>query len=581
MYYPIDMRLLLLKFFWALFFGLFASLLVFYSRQPVQQAGDIAEYYGITESLLSHANVNLTSQDQTALSSILHPVYFQDPGYYLTGYNQNRYPVHFVFYSILASPIRLLLRLFNLNQLLALTFTNLFLVFSTLFLIFRYFVKSLFSRMVLLIILFLSPLTFFLPWPGPDAFYFVLLLLSLFLFGQKRFLLATLTAALASWHSQPLIIISLLFLLYYFFTASKINYHHDHLHFDLHPQTVIKSLLLLFLIFIPYLYNLSAFGVLTPWTLLQNGWTQITGFGLQNISLRRLFEQFFDPNMGLFGYAPLISLFGFFYFIKSAASRKSNLILLAVFFLTTLFYQTNPGWHFGTAGFGPSRHILFALAFFIYFIVKHLSKNHSFLLCLICLPQLFLLPQNGFLLPDFQNTLRQSPLAVYILNHYPQIYNPTPEIFIDRTNHTDLGFPTTAIFKSNGICKKAYVLITDQTKLINECGFIPLKDQNKFDNPYLSQASFSRSTITTEATFWPDVNSCENWYQKDPDHPFRCLKTLADVQKFTGISDLSRIHQVNNYTGVWRLEPGLPQKITVPPGYTIQHYSLDGAYVDY
>jgi hypothetical protein len=572
------MSSLLNKFVW----GIFSLLLIFsffyFSRQSVQIAGDIAEYYGITESVLSHGTINLTPSDQSILSTKLHSEYFNNPGYYLIGRNSNRYSVHFIFYSLLLIPFRLILRLFGQNELLSLTYTNILLTFSLIFLIFRFFIKNSFSRLVLLITLISSPLISFISWPGPDIIYCLLVLISIFLFDKKKYLSASIITAIASWHSQPLVILSLFYGLTYFLNTNftLIN-HRWKLNFEL--KTIFSGLLVFLIFFLPYLYNLYAFSVLTPWTLFQDGWTQISGFGLQNISFKRTLEQFFDLNMGIFWYMPLIIIFGFYHWLES---KKSNLWLFLPVILTALFYQTNPGWNFGTAGYGPSRHIIFIIPFFIYFLITSLRpkiKNY-FLLFSIVISQFFILSQNGLFAPNFTKSLYHSPIAEYILNNFPQMYNPTPEIFIDRTNHTDNSYPTTAIYKKDGVCKKAYILITDKDKLISKCGNIPQQYLNKFDNEFLNKASFSRTVITTQATFYPDSQSCQDNYQTNAQNPFICLKTLSDFIKNTSIIDTSRIESLSSI-GSWHFKSGLPQKIIVPPGYIINYNSLSGFYVNY
>ena len=85
---PLALTLLLA----GLIFGAFLAV------PPPQPAGDIAEYFGITESVLRHRSINLTPGDQTTLSQPLHPQYFTNPGYYIAGVDGNRYPVHFIGY---------------------------------------------------------------------------------------------------------------------------------------------------------------------------------------------------------------------------------------------------------------------------------------------------------------------------------------------------------------------------------------------------------------------------------------------------------------------------------------------------
>jgi len=440
---------------WLIYLGITIFLFWFIIFQAkIEPAGDIAEYFGITESLINHQSLELTTKDQKNLSQSLHPDYFQDPGYYIEGVNRKKYPVHFVFYSVLAVPVRLGLRFFRLDQLKTLAVTNLIIFSLIIFLVMRFFLKSSWQKILFLALIYLSPLVFFLTWPGPDIFYLSLLLLAVYLFYSHKYFLSALLVVLASWHSQPLIALA----------GSSI------LVFFIKKRNLPRTLFLVFLIAIPYIYNYLAFGVLTPWTIFADGWTTLHGFGLQNVSLKKLYEQLFDLNIGLFWYAPLISLAGFYY-----VTRRSFWISLLIL-LTALIYQTNPAWHYGTAGFGPTRHILFVLPILIFFITRNLKFNFTNfnLVGLIITSQLFVLSSNGFISPNFQNSLRQNALATFVLDNYPKFYQPTPEIFVDRTNQTDLKYPTSAIYKKAGFCQKAYVLKQDAGKLISECGFLPV-----------------------------------------------------------------------------------------------------------
>lgn len=446
---------------WAAFILATLSLFSFFLNFPIQNSGgDIVEYFGMTESLINHKGIDLTSKDFENLKNYLNPGYFVDTGqtdqnggflYYMEGKNGDKYPVHFFFYSLLSLPIRLLLRFFGLNELLALRLTNLAILSLTSFIILKVFLKSAFKKIVFITLSLLSPIIQFIIWPGPDIYYMSLLLLAVFLFFEKKYFWACLLTGLASWHSQPLVIIFLFNILFYL------------------KNNGIKPTQLLFLFFItglPYLLNIYTFGVLTPWTILEDEWTKINGFGLQNASLQKLFEQFFDPNIGLFWYAPGILLVGMFLMAK-------NVKIAATLLITAFFYQTNPAWNYGTAGFGPTRHILFIIPFLIYYITS-LNKNikNKIILTLIIISQAFSLSINNFLTPVLENSLNQSPYAAFILNHFPQIYNPTPEIFVDRTNHTDFKYISTAVYKFNNQCKKAFVLKSDEDKVIKECGFI-------------------------------------------------------------------------------------------------------------
>lgn len=558
--------------------------LYYLSTSQVQLAGDIPEYYGITQSLINHQSFHLTPQDQTELEMVLHPEYFNNPGYYITGTDGNRYPVHFVFYSILVTPVRLVLEITDINPLKALVVTNVLFVTLTLAYIMKRFVRDPMQQLILLTATLLSPIAFFLSWPGPDVMYLALLLLSLAFAMHQAYFYAALMATIASWHSQPLIVVAVSMTILHFIQINRMSYKHHRIHMEFHPLTLITSAFIGLIALVPYGYNWWAFGVLTPWTSLKDGWTIINGFGLHNASLWKLYEQFFDLNIGLIWYMPVMTVAGIVsIYGLSKYSRVVGFITI-VFLITAFFYQTNPAWHYGTAGFGPSRHIIFLIPLFIialtYQKMESMSKSLGLLIA-IAASQLYVLPMNGFLSPNFELTLHHNPIATYILNTTPALYSPTPEIFVDRTNHTDTDHLTTAIYKIDGVCKKAYVTYTDVEKLTTECGFIPEYAQNLLDNDFLRKSNTDRMLLTTDVTLWPDPGSCGPSYRTGDSGPYVCMKSVSDVTTYTGMQDAGRIRQVDSYDGVWRIEYGDPVRITVPPGYIAHHTALTGVYVNY
>lgn len=576
---------------------------------PVQKAGDIAEYYGMTESLVNHGGITLQPVEQKHLESVLHPAYFTDPEYYVAGRDGARWPVHFFFYSLIALPIRLMLQLFGMNELYTLSVTNILILTVTALFVVNNFLKTNRSRVLFLLLLYVSPLLFFITWPGPDLLYCCLLLVSIFYFFEKKYFTAAILAGMASWQSQPLIIITLFMALYFFDKKKSIIYR------------LSSIIFLLGIIVLPYLYNLYAFGALTPWTRFENGWTLINGFGIQNIRIGKLYEQFFDPNIGLFWWAPLLGSLSLYVVVQFLQSMRlttlevdrhkfDKLILFGAFILTAFFYQTNPAWHYGTAGYGPTRHILFFIPLLIVYIasswpsltrlrlptpfdgvqdqpqdsgVSRLGGLPRMTIFFLVFIQLFVLSLNGFATPNFENTLHNSPFATLILNTVPQLYSPTPELFVDRTNHTDIDHPTSAVYKQNEKCIKAYILQTDEQLLLNECGTMPDRYKGVLDNEFLRKANYTRAVKTTEATLWPDSKSCNRAYEVKNQSPYICLETIDDVMNETGVTDKTRISKIAEFPsiGVWKIKPGKALTLTIPPGYIVNHSALSGIYVTY
>lgn len=427
---------------------------------PPLPAGDVAEYYGITQTL-SHFGLDLRQEDISAMEPFLGRERFSNPQYYIEGRGSNRYPIHFIAYSLLLMPMRVLTQVLDLPSLLVFPLSNSVIIALTLLILLRRYVHKFWQQMLLIAVFLTSPLLFFIPWQGPDLFYVCALLIAVFAFFNKDYLLAFAMTALSSWHSQPLIILGLVQAVHLLFIKKKYLY----------------TILIGTLYCVPYLYNLYFFGVLSPWTLIADGWTQQYGFGIQNMSLWKLYEQFFDLNIGLWWYAPALLTMGAAGLYAHAKGKKITWWVIGAFVLTAFFYHTNPAWHYGTAGYGPGRHALFFLPLFIFgaLAFPYMRYRKAVIIAggLIFL-QLYSLTFNHWIFPDFTDTLRHSPYARYVLTQYPRWYNPTPEIFTDRSNQTDPLSPVSAVFRVNGACRKAYVRREDGLVwLKNQCGFIP------------------------------------------------------------------------------------------------------------
>ena len=117
-----------------IFFIITTLLFVFFLNYPTSNSGgDIVEYFGMSESFISHGGVDLTDVDYNKLRKYLNAGYFTDPAstdqnggflYYMKGQDGRSYPVHFFFYSLLSVPVRLFLKFFYMDQLITLRLTN-------------------------------------------------------------------------------------------------------------------------------------------------------------------------------------------------------------------------------------------------------------------------------------------------------------------------------------------------------------------------------------------------------------------------------------------------------------------------
>jgi hypothetical protein len=554
------------KLFWVIFFALFIVFFGFFLFEPkIYYGGDLIEYFGMSESLSNHASFNLTEVDKQLLTKRFGFEYFKNPEYYPANEKGERYSTHFFFYSIFIAPVRLLMRVLKQDEMKSFRVTNVLFLFSTLYFICRFYIKKLPQRLVLLLIVLLSPIVHFIIWPGPELMYTCFILLALIFFLNDKQWLGIIFAFFASWQSQPLMFIPLSMIAAQTFTLWKEK--------KMNAIALLALESLFVLVFFPNLYYLMIFGKPTPFAV-----TNIVG--ASNFTLQKVIEVITDPNIGLIFYMPIMTLVGLYYLITKKESIIIKLFLFGSIVTPLFFFPAIINWNHGTAGYGPTRYALYIIPFLIYYFVRNfkVSVRHSIILVLFVGTQLFVLFFNGFFMPPLESSFKHTPYAKFILNNFPQFYNPTPEIFIERTSGKEIVIDT-VIYKDNGICKKAYVLLNRSQKLINECGYIPSQYLPQLDNEYKRIMSYSRKTMAIEAVFYPANGMCAWDFVPTKEKPYTCIRTVQDFMKLMPGAEVARIEE--GYGGIWKLLYGKAIQIEIPAGYIVDHYSTTGIYVNY
>jgi hypothetical protein len=260
----------------------------------------------------------------------------------------------------------------------------------------------------------------------------------------------------ASWQSQPLIIIPFGYYLYAIYGAIKYR----------NIRLFISSSLIGLLAILPNIYNVAIFGVLSPWSLF--GGKHLVA--ASNITILKFGELFFDPNIGLFWYMPILFFGALIIMLKKAFIDGKTGLILVLLLAVGLAYETNANWNNGTAGYGPTRYAIYLIPFLLYYIVFYLPQKISTYIgvAFFILSQIWVFSYSGFLTPNLANTLTFTPLAHKVLTLIPRIYNPTPEIFVERTLHTEPDQLIPTFYSEGGVCKKIFI-----PRGINEVDVMP------------------------------------------------------------------------------------------------------------
>jgi hypothetical protein len=272
----------------------------------------------------------------------------------------------------------------------------------------------------------LTPVLWFTTFASTETFVFSLGIIALACRLSGRGVLAILFSSLAAMQYQPLALLAL-FLCAEWLWASRHRLRRRWLE-------VVGVLASTALVFVPSAFYYLHFGA--PNIIAREGLANV-----RFMSARKFAGLFIDLNGGLLVYAPglllmLVIAAGW----SIARARRGNfwgLGLLGTVLLTMVASTVQRNWNHPT--FGISRYALYTIAPALMFIGSELRWRKMGLgrlagLCVVALAlQAVVHHANGWIEYRGNAANRQSPIAAYVLERWPWLYNPHSEIFCERT----------------------------------------------------------------------------------------------------------------------------------------------------
>lgn len=386
---------------------------------PPARFGDGYEYLGMTISFSNHASPDLRAEDIEERASLA----FQAPGLgwdlsptydhlgYYEALNGREYCYHFWGYSLLCVIPYFLLKAFNILPLKVFLMTNTLLVLLLLWWILFNTNLSNKAKYWLLLVTMVSPMCLYIPWPHPEVFSFVFLFIGLLEVMNNRKFLASVFIAVASLQNPAIIVVNVFLLVGEIWENRKIT----NLSWYISSSFIIASLPYVF-----YWLNYRKLSLITD-----------TFASVNFITIPKVLSIFVDPNFGLIIYVPVLLMVLIWLTFKRNLNATWGLILLI---LMAIICATQLNWNSGMMYI--NRYcvwmipvlIIATLNYFIsltktklvvYSIIYLLTTGTIFLLCIVEY--------------DPANYVRFSPLTKRVLVVAPSLYNPPPEVFIERT----------------------------------------------------------------------------------------------------------------------------------------------------
>jgi hypothetical protein len=433
-------------------------------RVPPRLVGDGAEYFVVAEALARHASPDLRLGDRESVRQMLDAEGVAGGDRLqevpeVIGRDGRAYGIHFWGYPLLTLPVRFALRRMGTSGLRAPQVTNALLFVAAVGLaLFR----SPFpdhARRTFATLTVLSPALWFVLWPHPEVFSFSLAIAALVWRSTGRRSLAVLAAALASVQNPPLVLLALAL------SAEAIRDAFTK------PERKASGLaapaVCLLPALVPSLFCLWQFG--TP-SLLTRG-----AVSSANMSSGRTLELLFDLNVGLLPYAPVVVVGSLCAALRARSRIAAWALALAMGYLCT----ATCNWNSGTSG--PARYAVWIYPLILYVFVSAIrggtdrdSTTSRGLALLAIVSQGLLVGSRGGMEPR-ADYLRHSAAARFLLDRWPSAYNPTYEIFVERTRQQEEPFPGPApiLYRFRGECRKALAQKRHLAVLRALCGHDP------------------------------------------------------------------------------------------------------------
>jgi len=314
-------------------------------------------------------------------------------------------------------------------------------------------------RLGLFLLLFASPLVWFVRWPHGEVMTAACVVLSLV--GAYRGLrhAPILWAALAALQTPPVVLLAALLWLR---TCLA----------DRRPRNILISSMGASTALLSPAFFYWRFG--TPSLIARESTS------LSNLSPSRALELLLDLNIGVLPYVPVtVLLFGVAAVLVLVRARRApwDAALLVVLVLMALACTATGNWNHGTIG--PSRYTLWLMPLLL-FLVARLgeglsplwAKAYSGAIGVAIVTQAIVVLGKGGLAaePDY---LRHSYAARLVLRYAPALYNPSFPIFVTRTTHDVAERPRPTIYLDGGVCRKALARQPHAAELRRICGSIP------------------------------------------------------------------------------------------------------------
>lgn len=430
-----------------LFFFIF--MLIYCSLKKPGPTGEWDDYSLPVASILNDHNFSISDQDVKAYKAIYPDWASYIDSYSLSGYStkdgSGQMAWYFPTYSIACIPFTLLLTVLKLPAIYAFPYTNLTVLMIALIMVFFCLNTSDRRKALLIAALSVNPIIYYIFWTSAEVFIYSMLIMGLVSWCNKWYKRAAVFVSIAGMLNPTIMSIGIVMLLEYALKLLKEKKKEDTwaMYIKKKYAEILKYGCCYIIGIVPMIYNYYNIGHINL-TASYSGFTH----GPETTILR-FWSYLFDLNYGILPYYFVIFCVAILMIIPAIIRKQwSYLKWVATFLINVALYSVMV--HINCGMTGISRYnswgallLIFAVIMFYDKIIeaKSIIKGIGIALSTGVLITGIIVSQYGYCLASNTGSyIWMTPIAAWVLDKAPSLYNPLYSTFNSRTIHQDGGY---------------------------------------------------------------------------------------------------------------------------------------------
>lgn len=454
--------------------------------------GEWDDYSFMTISLINEGNFTISESDIAKAKEFFPEWSTRIDDYRLSGYkakNGEELTWYFFTYSLVCVPITIILHIMGLSSIYAFSLTNCFSMIYLLYFIYRNLKINTIKKLMLIVLLSINPIIFYFTWASAEVFIYSLLGMAMLHWINKEYKHAACYISLAGTLNPTIMVVGIAMIMEYMIKLIK-----KENHFTI--SGIVTALLknwkgliqyasCYLISLIPFLYNYYQIGHI-------NLTASYSGFlNGKETTFQRFLAYIFDLNFGFMPYYGFLFMIAVVFAIKALYKKIWKYLLILFSFFGTV-YAYSFMIHINCGMSGIARYNAWSVVIIIYAIVIYydcliieVAKKCLFysLLLFTVIINFFIIYSYGPIRSRKADYIHMTPIAQFVLDNFPQYYNPLYSTFCSRVNHIDGGYHyTTPIiyFDCNEYARKILASSSDKEFLYSTMTGVSESDSEWF-----------------------------------------------------------------------------------------------------